>query len=72
MKPWPTSSVSMLRYEPVNERGCRVADPGQEGEAAEIAGELLVPFEAAKLLAREGQTNGQVALRFGVGVDLAR
>jgi len=56
----------------VNERGCRVADPTQEGEAAEIAGELLVPFEAAKLLARKGQTNEEVALRFGVSVDMAR
>jgi Zn-dependent peptidase ImmA (M78 family) len=32
----------------VNERGCRLADQAQEGEAAEIGGELLIPFEAAK------------------------
>jgi Zn-dependent peptidase ImmA (M78 family) len=56
----------------VNERGCRVADSVQEGEAAEIAGELLIPFEAAKLLARKNQTNEDVAHRFGVSVDMAR
>ena len=36
----------------VNERGCRLADQAQEAEAAEIGGELLIPFEAAKQLAR--------------------
>ena len=44
----------------------------QEDEAAEIAGELLVPFDAAKLLARRKATNEEVALQFGVSVDLAR
>lgn len=38
----------------VNERGCRLADQAQEDEAAEIAGELLVPFEAAKVLVGYG------------------
>lgn len=56
----------------VNERGCRIADDVQEGEAAEIGAELLVPFEAAKLLARRGATNQEVALQFGVSVELAR
>lgn len=56
----------------VNERGCRLADQTQEDEAAEIAGELLVPFEAAKLLARRKSTNEEVALQFGVSVELAR
>jgi Zn-dependent peptidase ImmA (M78 family) len=56
----------------VNERGCRLADQVQEAEAAEIAGELLVPFEAAKLLARRKATDEEVALQFGVSVDLAR
>lgn len=56
----------------VNERGCRLADQVQEEEAAEIAGELLVPFDAAKLLARRRATNEEVALQFGVSVDLAR
>lgn len=56
----------------VNERGCRLADQVQEEEAAEIAGELLVPFEAAKFLARRRATNEEVALQFGVSVALAR
>ncbi len=56
----------------VNERGCRLADQAQEAEAAEIAGELLVPFEAAKQLARRRATNEEVALQFGVSIDLAR
>ncbi len=56
----------------VNDRGCRLADQVQESEAAEIAGELLVPFEAAKLLARRKATNEEAALQFGVSVDLAR
>jgi Zn-dependent peptidase ImmA (M78 family) len=56
----------------VNERGCRMANQVQEDEASEIAGELLVPFESAKLLARRQATNEEVALQFGVSVDLAR
>lgn len=56
----------------VNERGCRLADQVQEEEAAEIAGELLVPFEAAKVLARRRAANEEVALQFGVSVDFAR
>lgn len=56
----------------VNERGCRSADQAQEDEAAEIAGELLVPFDAAKLLARRKATNEEVALRFAVSVEMAR
>lgn len=54
------------------ERGCRLADPDQEGEAAAFAGELLVAFEAVKLLARKRLSNEEVALRFGVSVDMAR
>ena len=49
-----------------------MANQVQEDEAAEIAGELLVPFDAAKLLARRKTTNEEVALQFGVSVDLAR
>lgn len=56
----------------VNERGCRLAGQAQEEEAAEIAGELLVSFEAAKLLARRKATNEEVALQFGVSIELAR
>jgi Zn-dependent peptidase ImmA (M78 family) len=56
----------------VNERGCRLADKVQEAEAAEIAGELLIPFEAAKHLARRKATNEEVALQFGVSMGFAR
>ncbi|MGH3300860.1 MAG: ImmA/IrrE family metallo-endopeptidase [Streptosporangiaceae bacterium] len=56
----------------VSERGCRVADRYQEDEAAELAGELLVPFEAAKALASQRATTEEVALQFGVSPDMAR
>jgi len=56
----------------VNERGCRTADKVQEDEAAEISGELLIPFEAAKRLARRKATDDEVALHFGVSPELAR
>lgn len=56
----------------VNERGCRTADKSQEEEAAEISGELLIPFEAAKWLARQKTTDDEVALRFGVSPGMAR
>lgn len=56
----------------VNERGCRLANQVQEEEAAEIGGELLIPFEAAKHLARRRATNEEVALQFGVSTDMAR
>jgi hypothetical protein len=56
----------------VNERGCRLADQMQEDEAAEIGGELLIPFEAAKKLARDNATNEEVALQFGVSIEMAR
>jgi Zn-dependent peptidase ImmA (M78 family) len=56
----------------VNERGCRLADQVQENEAAEIGGELLIPFEAAKQLACRKATNAEVALHLGVSIDLAR
>lgn len=56
----------------VNERGCRTADRVQEDEAAEISGELLIPFEAAKRLARQKVTDDEVALRFRVSPELAR
>ncbi|WP_328814184.1 ImmA/IrrE family metallo-endopeptidase [Rhodococcus sp. NBC_00297] len=56
----------------VNERGCRLTDQAQEDEAAEIAGELLIPFEAAKQLARREATDEDVALQFEVSVELAR
>lgn len=56
----------------VNERGCRLANQAQEEEAAEIGGELLIPFEAAKKLARRNATNEEVAGHFGVSTEMAR
>lgn len=56
----------------VNERGCRLANQVQEEEAAEIGAELLIPFEAAKRLARRNATNEEVALESGVSTELAR
>jgi Zn-dependent peptidase ImmA (M78 family) len=56
----------------VNERGCRLADQLQEDEAAEIGGELLIPFDAARQLACQKATNEEVALQFGVSTELAR
>jgi hypothetical protein len=56
----------------VNERGCRSADKLQEEEATEISGELLIPFEAARRLARQKATDDEVALRFGVSPEMAR
>lgn len=56
----------------VNERGCRSACREHEAEATELSGELLLPFEAAKLLARRGATNEEAALQYGVSVDFAR
>ncbi|BBY17124.1 ImmA/IrrE family metallo-endopeptidase [Mycolicibacterium litorale] len=56
----------------VNERGCRTADRLQEDEAAEISAELLVPSDAARRLARQKASDDEVALRFGVSIELAR
>lgn len=56
----------------VNEKGCANADRFQEDEAAEISGELLIPFDAAKQLARRQATDDEVALRFRVSLELAR
>lgn len=56
----------------VNERGCRLTDQAQEDEAAEIAAELLIPFEAAKQLARREATDEDVALQFEVSIEMAR
>lgn len=56
----------------VNEGGCRVANPELEAEAAELGGELLLPFEAAKALARKQTTDEQAAAEFQVSIDIAR
>lgn len=56
----------------VNERGCRTADKVQEDEAAEVSGELLIPSDAARRLARSKVSDEEVALRFGVSTEFAR
>ncbi|HXC78576.1 MAG TPA: ImmA/IrrE family metallo-endopeptidase [Candidatus Acidoferrum sp.] len=56
----------------VNEKGCRNADRNQEDEAAELSGELLLPFEAAKRMARSKATDEAVADQFEVSTPLAR
>lgn len=55
----------------VKERCCRTANKLQEGEAAEILAELLVPpTRPADSPAR--RRDDEVALRFGVSIELAR
>lgn len=39
-----------------------MANQAQEDEPTEIAGQLLVPFDAAKMLARRKATNEEVAM----------
>ncbi|MFI6076548.1 ImmA/IrrE family metallo-endopeptidase [Actinoplanes sp. NPDC051343] len=56
----------------VNEGGCRLANKEHEAEAAELSGELLIPFDAAKRLARRGVTNEEAAAEFEVSVEVAR
>jgi hypothetical protein len=56
----------------VNERGCRMADGDHEKEAAELSGELLLPFEAAKALAHQDATDEEAAEQFEVSVEVAR
>ncbi len=56
----------------VNEKGCRNADRDQEGDATELSGELLLPFEAAKRLARNKATDEAVADQFEVSTAFAR
>jgi hypothetical protein len=51
--------------------GCRSLDREVEEQAAWLSGELLVPKQAAFLLARRGATDVEVARRFQVSVPLA-
>jgi Zn-dependent peptidase ImmA (M78 family) len=55
-----------------DERRCSLASVQQEKEAAELGGELLLPFEAAKRLAWQGVTDQDAATRFGVSLEIAR
>lgn len=59
----------LLRHEPpaaVIEAGCRCWDAAMELEADWLAGELLVPRQAALEVARQQGDAGIAALRFGV------
>jgi Zn-dependent peptidase ImmA (M78 family) len=50
----------------------RQFDQTREQQAAFIAGELLVPMEAARKAAYSKWTNGQVATAFGVSEQFAQ
>ncbi len=52
--------------------GCRVSTPQYEQEAAELSGELLLPFEACKRLAFFNTSDEAAASKFGVSVEFAR
>lgn len=56
----------------VNERHCRTANPEHENEASELGGELLLPFDAAKRLARQQASDEEAALQYGVSIEIAR
>jgi Zn-dependent peptidase ImmA (M78 family) len=52
--------------------GCRLSTPEHEQEAAELSGELLLPFEACKRLAFFNTSDEEAADKFGVSVEFAR
>jgi Zn-dependent peptidase ImmA (M78 family) len=56
----------------VNEKGCRVSDKENEKEAAELGGELLLSAKAAKRLAWQEVSDADVAIRYGVSIEIAR
>jgi len=56
----------------VNEHGCRLADRDQEAEATELAGEMLLPFSAATILARRKKSNEEASLQYAISVECAR
>lgn len=56
----------------VNERGCRSFDANLEAEASELAGELLIPAEAAGRLARRNASNLEAAEQFAVSEAVGR
>ena len=51
--------------------GCRAVDPDTESEADWFAGELLIPSDAARLLALKGLSNDAIARHFGISEQLA-
>lgn len=52
-------------------RRCRLTNKEQEAEAAELSGELLLPYEAAKFLAIRSVSDEEAAKRFDVSVEIA-
>lgn len=54
------------------DNGCRSSSSVIEGEAAELSGELLIPYEAAKQAAFRGLTDQEVATCFNVSEPMAR
>jgi Zn-dependent peptidase ImmA (M78 family) len=52
--------------------GCRASSSSIEGEAAELSGELLIPWEATKQAAFRGLTDQEVATCFNVSEPMAR
>jgi len=54
------------------DNGCRASSSAVEAEAAELSGELLIPWEAAKRAALRGLSDQQVATCFNVSEPMAR
>lgn len=53
-------------------RKCRLMNSVHETEAAELSGELLLPFDAAKRLAYNHASDLDAAQMFGVSLEFAR
>lgn len=52
--------------------GCRRFDAAKEREATFLAGELLIPYQAALKAAFAGKTNEQIADHYGVSTQFAQ
>ncbi|BAH56071.1 hypothetical protein ROP_pROB01-05720 (plasmid) [Rhodococcus opacus B4] len=56
----------------MSDDGCRSSNSEHEVEANWLAGELLIPTEAARTLGVRGVSNEDAATRFDVSVEMAR
>jgi Zn-dependent peptidase ImmA (M78 family) len=56
----------------IDQRGCRDWDQGLELEANWLAGALLIPDEAALVIARRGLTIAQAAEVYGVSEAMVK
>lgn len=56
----------------VDSAGCRVADRVLEEEATFLSGELLLPTDAARMLAIKGVAAEVVATQYQISVEMAR